>query len=58
MAMVMRNISTGVSLTDAALAAGFSSSAHLSTAFKTMFGLSPSDVLSLGVTIDVSEDNV
>jgi len=58
MAMVMRNISAGVSLTDAALAAGFSSSAHLSTAFKAMFGLSPSDVLSLGVTIDVSEDKV
>jgi AraC-like DNA-binding protein len=58
MALVMRGIAGGATLTDAAHAAGFSSSAHLSTAFKTMFGISPSDVLSLGVTIDLSEDKV
>lgn len=58
MALVMRTVARGGSLTDAALAAGFSSSAHLSSAFKRMFGLSASDVIGLGVTIDVSEDHV
>ena len=36
----------GVSLIDAAHAAGFASSAHLSTAFKAMFGLAPSQLLA------------
>lgn len=35
----------GESLTQAALAAGFSSSAHFSSAFRSMFGNSPSDFL-------------
>jgi AraC-like DNA-binding protein len=35
----------GTSLTQAAMLAGFSSSAHLSTTFKDMFGISPSQLL-------------
>lgn len=58
MAVVMRTIADGGSLTEAAYAAGFASSAHLSSTFKRMFGLTASDLLALGVTIDVSEDNV
>lgn len=58
MAAVMRTVSAGGSLTEAAHAAGFSSSAHLSSTFKRMFGLTASDLLSLGVEIDVSEDGV
>lgn len=34
-------------------AAGFSSSAHLSSTFKQMFGLSASSVLALGIAIEV-----
>ena len=58
MALVMRTIGDGGSLTNAALTAGFSSSAHLSASFKRMFGLSASDIIALGVTIDVSQDHV
>jgi AraC-like DNA-binding protein len=58
MALVMRTIAEGRSLTDAAMAAGFSSPAHLSSAFKRMFGLSPSAIMGLGVCIDLSDDHV
>ena len=58
MALVMHAIAEGKSLTAAALDAGFSSSAHLSSAFKRMFGLSASELIRLGVAIDVSEDQV
>lgn len=58
MAAVMRTIAAGGSLTEAAHAAGFASSAHLSSTFKRMFGLTASDLLALGVAIDVSEDKV
>jgi AraC-like DNA-binding protein len=58
MAAVMRTIAADGSLTEAAHAAGFASSAHLSSTFKRMFGLTASDLLALGVAIDVSEDNV
>ncbi|WP_158219842.1 AraC family transcriptional regulator [Ideonella sp. A 288] len=58
MATVMRTVAVGGTLTDAAHAAGFSSSAHLSSTFKRMFGLTASDLLAFGVTIDVSEDEV
>jgi AraC-like DNA-binding protein len=58
MATVMRTVAAGGSLTEAAYAAGFSSSAHLSSTFKRMFGLTASDLLALGVAIDVSEDKV
>lgn len=58
MAAVMRTVAAGGTLTEAAHAAGFSSSAHLSSTFKRMFGLTASDLLALGVAIDVSEDKV
>jgi AraC-like DNA-binding protein len=58
MALVMRSIAQGRNLTAAALEAGFSSSAHLSSAFKRMFGLAASEIIALGVAIDTSEDQV
>jgi methylphosphotriester-DNA--protein-cysteine methyltransferase len=58
MAVVMRTVAAGGSLTDAAHAAGFASSAHLSTTFRRMFGLSARELLATGVTIDVSEDSI
>ncbi|MGB2818910.1 MAG: helix-turn-helix domain-containing protein [Burkholderiaceae bacterium] len=58
MSSVMRSIAEGRNLTAAALEAGFSSSAHLSSSFKRMFGLSPSEIIALGVAIDTSEDQV
>lgn len=58
MAAVMRTVASGGTLTNAAHAAGFASSAHLSSAFKRMFGLTPSDLLALGVAIDLSDDDV
>jgi AraC-like DNA-binding protein len=45
MSHAMRNVVRGKSLTDAAYAAGFSSSAHFSFAFKQMFGLAPSQLV-------------
>jgi AraC-like DNA-binding protein len=56
MAAVMRAIAKGGNLTEAAHSAGFSSSAHLSSAFRQMFGLSPSSLLALGARIDLSGD--
>lgn len=53
-AIVIREAARGVSLTEAALAAGFASSAHLSVTFKTMFGLAPSALLKLGPSIDLA----
>jgi AraC-like DNA-binding protein len=52
----MRAIAKGGNLTEAAHSAGFSSSAHLSSAFRQMFGLSPSSLLALGARIDLSGD--
>lgn len=52
----MRTVAVGGPLTEAALAAGFASSAHLSSTFKRTFGMSPRDLLALGVTIDCSEE--
>lgn len=43
---VARDYAAGNSLTSAALAAGFSSSAHLSAAARAHFGIRPSDILS------------
>lgn len=54
MAVVMRALADGMTLTDAAHQAGFASSAHLSTSFKTMFGMSPMDLLGSGVAIDTT----
>jgi AraC-like DNA-binding protein len=42
MAVAMRAVTSGQTLTSAALDAGFSSSAHFSAAFREMFGLEPS----------------
>jgi AraC-like DNA-binding protein len=56
MAAVMRAIAKGGNLTEAAHSAGFSSSAHLSSSFRQMFGLSPSSLLALGAQIDLSGD--
>lgn len=47
MALVVRSMSKGRSMTDAAHQAGFASSAHLSAAFRAMFGLSPSRLAAL-----------
>ena len=52
-------ISTGYSLTEAALAAGFSDAAHFSKTFKGLFGMPPSAIFNaehrLQVYVDVSE---
>jgi len=42
MGAAMRHLARGGSLTEAALEAGFASSAHFSTSFRSMFGLPPS----------------
>jgi AraC-like DNA-binding protein len=51
MARVVSLVSEGRNLTDAALDAGFTDSAHLSTTFKRMFGISPGFLLDPRVTI-------
>ena len=48
----MRALGGGLSLTDAALEAGFSSSAHLSASFRDMFGLAPSTLVALGARVE------
>jgi AraC-like DNA-binding protein len=53
MAVVMRALADGRSLTEAALDAGFSGSGHLSTTFRAMFGLSPSALRRSGVQVRV-----
>jgi AraC-like DNA-binding protein len=55
MAVVMRALSEGSSLTEAAYEAGFASSAHLSAAFRDMFGLAPSALVALGVRIELGD---
>lgn len=52
MAVVAGLLREGSSLTQAALASGFSSSAHLSSTFHEMFGLSPSSVIALRMRIE------
>ena len=47
MAFVVQTLTNGQTLTEAAYAAGFSSSAHLSASFKAMFGLTPSSLVAL-----------
>jgi AraC-like DNA-binding protein len=51
MGAAVRDMTAGRSLTDAALAAGFASSSHFSTAFREMFGLSPSQLAAARLTI-------
>lgn len=55
MAVVARSLKRGDSLTTAALDAGFSSSAHLSSTFRRMFGIKPSDLISQEVQFCVDE---
>jgi AraC-like DNA-binding protein len=54
MTAAARILAAGGTLTRAAHGAGFASSAHLSTAFKSMFGLTPSALLALNVTLIVA----
>ncbi len=51
MGAAVRSMTAGRSLTEAALAAGFASSSHFSTAFREMFGLSPSQLTAARLTI-------
>ncbi|GAB3461757.1 hypothetical protein GCM10027519_23860 [Kineococcus endophyticus] len=51
LAVAITGSAAGQSLTEAAHAAGFAGSAHLSGTFRTMFGLTPSDLLALGATV-------
>jgi AraC-like DNA-binding protein len=44
MGAAVRASGEGASLTEAAHAAGFASSAHFSSAFRDMFGMMPSDL--------------
>ena len=50
----LRVVSEGETLTTAAFEAGFSSSAHLSSTFRAMFGLTLSSLISLGSSIEFS----
>jgi AraC-like DNA-binding protein len=52
MGAALKRIAEGVSLTGAALEAGFSSSAHFSAAFRDMFGMEPSRLARAGLSID------
>lgn len=56
MARVMHCLAAGSSLTEAAHAAGFASSAHLSSSFRRHFGIPASQLLATGVQIDLSDD--
>jgi len=58
LAVVMRTLAAGGNLTEAAHAAGFSGSAHLSTTFRRLFGLPARQLLAMGARIDLSEDRV
>ena len=49
MVLVMRSLSEGQSLTNAALDGGFSSSAHLSSTFRAMFGIAPSTLAGVQI---------
>jgi AraC-like DNA-binding protein len=53
MFLVATALSRGEDLTQAAYSAGFASSAHLSTSFLKMFGLSPSFLLKTKARITV-----
>lgn len=53
MAVAMTAVSEGRSLTEAAHQAGFAGSAHFSSAFRDMFGLAPTDLLSTSVRFHV-----
>ncbi len=52
-AVVMQALAGGENFTTAAHGAGFAGSDHRSTAFRAMFGLAPSDLLRLGIEIEL-----
>ena len=54
MGAAVRRMGAGASLTDAALDAGFSSSAHFSAAFREMFGMAPSRLALAGPAIKLA----
>lgn len=51
MGAAIRTMAGGQTLTEAALGAGFASSAHFSSAFRAMFGLTPSAFAKAGLAI-------
>ena len=51
--MVGAALERGANLTEAAMAGGFSSSSHLSVAFRAMFGLSPSRLIKVGARFKI-----
>lgn len=55
MAVVLRVTGAGGTLTEAAFEAGFASSAHLSAAFRAMFGLSPSALTAAGPDLEFTD---
>lgn len=58
MAIVLEAVAAGASLTAAAQEAGFASSAHLSTAFRGMFGITPSRLVEAGARIERANASV
>lgn len=50
------NIGRGMSLTDAAEAAGFADSAHFSRTFRAMFGITPSQILKRSRSVQIIAD--
>ena len=52
------NIGRGMSLTEAADAAGFADSAHFSRTFRAMFGLTPSQILRRSKSVQIISDAV
>jgi AraC-like DNA-binding protein len=52
------NIGRGMSLTEAADAAGFADSAHFSRTFRAMFGLTPSQILKRSKSVQIISDAV
>jgi methylphosphotriester-DNA--protein-cysteine methyltransferase len=53
MGVALRAIAAGETLTTAAFAAGFSSSAHFSATYRATFGLEPSRLQRTGFTAEL-----
>jgi AraC-like DNA-binding protein len=58
MGAAVRQIAKGASLTEAALDAGFASSAHFSAAFRDMFGHAPSGLAQARLRIEAEDEGV
>ncbi|SDR35128.1 transcriptional regulator, AraC family [Rhizobiales bacterium GAS113] len=54
MGAAVRGMAQGLSLTEAALGAGFANSAHFSAAFREMFGMPPSGLVQASLRIEES----